>query len=191
MDGRAEVATTLHRFSVGDYHRMGEAGVFDRLRVELIRGAILDMAPTGTPHVLTVMRLTRLFAPLLVARRADVCVQSSIRLDDRSEPEPDLALLSWDDDRTAHPGPPDVLLVIEVADSTLTFDRATKAPLYAEAGIPEYWIVNLVDRVVEVHRDPAPGGYRDVSRAASGQLALAAVPGFEIAVSETLPPVRQ
>lgn len=190
MDGGAEIATVLHRFSVQDYHRMAETGVFDRARVELIRGAIIDMAPIGTPHMWTVTRLTRLLARLMVEERANVAVQGSIRLDLSSEPEPDILLLAWDADETVHPGPEDALLIIEVADSSLAFDRAVKAPLYAGAGVREYWIVNLPERVVEVHRDPGPDGYRHVTTAGSGQLAPVALPDFAVAVADMLPQVR-
>ena len=190
MDGGAEIATVLHRFSVQDYHRMAETGVFDHARVELIRGAIIDMAPIGTSHVLTVMLLTEAFAPLLVQKRARISVQNSVRLGAQSEPEPDLVLLAWQAARMDHPTAPDVLLAIEVADTTLSYDRTVKGPLYAAAGIAEYWIVNLPERVVEVHRDPGPDGYRHVTAAGSGQLAPVALPDFAVAVADMLPQVR-
>lgn len=188
MEGDTTIGGTLHRFDVHDYHRMAEAGIFGvDARVELIRGAVIDLPAIGTPHLWTVNRLTMLLATL-VAGRAIVSVQNSIRLDDHSEPEPDLALLAPDADQTAHPGPADILLVIEVADTTLAYDRAVKTPLYAESRLPEYWIVNLVDRLVEIHRDPANAAYRHQQRIATGHLPIHALPGLTLPIDQILPP---
>lgn len=187
MDGGSEITRGLHRFSVQDYHRMGEAGVFHDARVELIDGTIIDMAPIGTARLWTVTRLNRLFAPLMVTRRANVSVQDSIRLNNQCEPEPDVTLLSWTADETFHPGPTDILLVVEVADTSLEKDQSTKAQCYAAAGIRDYWIVNLIDRVVEVHRNPSPDGYRQKTSHSSGPLPLLALADFTITVEEILP----
>jgi Uma2 family endonuclease len=156
------VAVTRHRFTVHDYHRMGEAGILgEDDRVELIDGDIITMAPIGQNHAGTVNALAAaLFAAF--AGKAIVSVQNPVRLDDGSEPQPDFAVLRLRDDfyRSGEPpGPADVLLLIEVADSSLRFDRAVKVPLYARAGIPEVWIVDLQRRVVEVHRAPQGGKY--------------------------------
>jgi Uma2 family endonuclease len=189
MDGDQNIFGALHRFTVEDYHRMSEAGVFPiGTRVELIRGAVVDMPAIGTPHLWTVNRLTKIFAPLVVAGRAILSVQNSIRLGNHSEPQPDVALLTADADPTEHPGPPDVLLVIEVSDRTLDQDRKVKAALYAESALPEYWIVNLVERVVEVHRQPRDGAYRQIDRVSSGTLPIQALPGVEVALAQVLPP---
>ena len=187
MDGGQEIGGALHRFSVHDYQRMAEAGLFGiDARVELIRGTVRDLPAIGTPHLWTVNRLTMLFATRL-AGRAIVSVQNSIRILDHSEPEPDVVLLSPTADQTAHPGPADVLLVVEVSDSTISYDRDVKGPLYAEAGIGEYWLVNLPDRAVEVHREPGADGYRQVARATAGILHIAALPSFAIPIKEILP----
>lgn len=165
MDGDSRV-TRPHRFTVADYYRMAEAGIFNEdSRVELIRGQIVDLPPIGAPHFAAVNRLNRLLVQA-VDDRAIVSVQNPVRLDDGSEPEPDIALLRprADDYATAIAGADDVLLIVEIADSSLRDDRAVKAPLYAEGGIPEYWIVNLVERVVEVHRQPAGGRYVQTRR---------------------------
>lgn len=190
MDGGQYLGGSLHRFTVADYHRMAEAGVFgpdpSDARVELIRGAVVDLPAIGTPHLWTVNRLNMLLVPLVLGR-AVVSVQNSLRLDDMSEPEPDVVLLQPGADPTLHPGPADVMLVIEVSDSTLDKDRAVKVPLYAESGLIEYWIVNLVERVIEVHRSPRDGAYQEVDRVPSGPLSIRALPGVEVSVEPVLP----
>ena len=155
------------RFTVDEYYRMAEAGILTRdERVELVDGRIVAMNPIGSPHAWCVSRLTR-----VLARRDDVLVnvQNPIRLDDRSEPEPDLIVLRLETPTDRHPRPEDVLLVIEVADTSLAYDRGTKAPLYARHGIPELWIVDLGEERVEVHREPSQGGYRLVQFFGRGQ----------------------
>lgn len=148
--------------TVDEYERMGEAGIFhpdDRL--ELLEGVIYDLSPIGSPHAACVdflsSFLNRLFGGKFIVR-----VQSPIRLNDFSEPQPDIALLRWRDDfyRHAHPTPADVLLVIEVADSTVESDRSYKMPLYAKAGIQEAWIVNLPDEKIELYAEPAGDVYQ-------------------------------
>jgi Uma2 family endonuclease len=171
MDGTSP-GITPHRFTVAEYHLMAEAGILgEDSRVELIRGQIIDMAPIGAPHLGMVNRLTRLLSALL-AGRGIVSVQNPLQLDDGSEPEPDVAVLKprADDYATATPRAADVLLVIEVADTSLNEDRAIKLPLYAESGLPECWIVNLVDHTVEVYRQPENGAYSVVRTAGSGDV---------------------
>lgn len=186
------VATFIrpHRFTVADYHRMAEAGILgEDSRVELIRGQIVDMAPIGAPHLGVVNRLTRLL-PGVLSGRGILSVQNPVRLDDGSEPEPDVVVLMprADDYETATPRPSDVLLLIEVADTSPDDDREIKAPLCAENGIAECWIVNLVDRIVEVYRQPRNGRYADVRRAAPGQvLDIALLPGVALPVVDCFP----
>lgn len=161
---RALNGPSRHRFTVDDYYKMAEVGILKPDdRVQLIRGDIIDMPPIGPEHAGEVNRFTRIFV-LAFSHRAVVAIQNPVRLERHSEPEPDVALLRPRDDdyRSAHPTPADVLLLVEVAASSLDFDRETKVSLYAEAGIPEYWIVNLVDSVVEVYREPKDGVYRSV-----------------------------
>lgn len=150
-----------HYFTVADYNRMGEAGILSpHVRFELIEGEIIEMPPIGSPHAAGVDVLAR-----LLRRQAEdfaiMRVQSPIQLDDYSEPEPDLALLRLRDDfyRRAHPMPDDVLLVIEVSDTTLRFDREIKLPLYARAGIAEAWIVNLPEEQIEIYTQPVVNVY--------------------------------
>ena len=183
-----------HRFTVADYYRMAEAGILDEdSRVELIRGLIVDMAAIGAPHLSMVNRLTRLLITML-AGRALVSVQNPVRLDDSSEPEPDVAVLKprADEYETATPRADDVLLVVEVADTSLSYDRDVKAPLYAESGIVEYWIVDLAGRAVEVHRQPRGSRYAQVQRVGSeGPLDIAALPGVALAAADLWRPAGQ
>jgi len=153
-----------HRLTVADYHRMGQVGIFSADdRVELIEGEIIDMAPIGSEHAGTVKFLANALR-IAVGGRAIISVQDPIFLDRYSEPEPDVALLKPRNDfyRSAHPRPEDVLLIIEVADTTLRYDREIKAPLYARHGIPELWIVDLENRCLEVFRAPAEAVYQEV-----------------------------
>lgn len=190
MDGGTTIGTP-HRFTVADYHRMGEAGILgEDSRVELIRGHIVDMSPVGAPHVGFLNRLTRLL-PVALAGRAMISVQNPLRLDNGSEPQPDLVVVKSrpDDYGLSLPHAADALLVIEVADSSLDYDRAVKAALYAESGIPEFWIVDVSGRTVEVHRRPANGQYADVRRVgADGILEMVAVPGAALGATELLRP---
>ncbi|HEX2174118.1 MAG TPA: Uma2 family endonuclease [Dehalococcoidia bacterium] len=158
------ILLTTHRFTVADYHRMVEARILDEDdRVELIEGEIVDMSPIGRKHAVCVARLTDVFGERL-RRRAVVWPQNPIRLDEHTEPQPDLALLRWRSDYYAErdPTPADVLLLIEVCDTSLAVDRDLKALLYARAGIPEVWVLDLNGRDVIVFRDPAPAGYRSI-----------------------------
>jgi Uma2 family endonuclease len=159
-----ETMPTRRRFTREQYYRMAETGILrEDDRVELIRGEIIEMSPIGRRHKAFVLNLTQLLAGRL-AGRALVNVQSGIVLSDESEPEPDLAVLRLREvpykEREAHSE--DVLLLIEVADSSLAYDRSTKLRLYAEAGIPEYWVVGCTAETVEVYRGPGAEGYRDV-----------------------------
>lgn len=154
------------RLSVADYHRMGEAGILEPgERVELIEGEIVEMAPIGPGHSGRVNRLTRLLV-MATSGRAVVSVQNPVVMSEHSEPEPDLALLKprADDYIDAAPLPADVLLLIEVAESSLRYDREVKRPLYASHGLPEYWIVDVKGaRLVRFSR-PTPAGYEDETR---------------------------
>ena len=179
------------RFTVGDYHRMAEAGILSEDdRVELIEGEIIEMAPIGGRHVGLVHRLTHLF----VRRFGDaaiVSVQNPVRLNDRTEPQPDLMLLRPRPDFYAVAGllptPQDVLLLVEVADTRVEVDRRVKMPLYARSGIQEVWLVDVEQESITVFRDPTPGGYRTswtVQR--RGSLAPLAFPDQELAATDIL-----
>ncbi|MGF1478186.1 MAG: Uma2 family endonuclease [Cyanophyceae cyanobacterium] len=147
---------TVKRFTVDEYHRLTELGLFQEDdRVELISGEIIEMAAKGTPHRVCCTRLLRELSTIL-KNRATLQCQDPITVSARSEPEPDLAIVKnrEDDYLSGHPSPQDVLLVIEIADSFLEYDREVKLPLYAEAGIENYWIFNLKDKQLEASTDP-------------------------------------
>jgi Uma2 family endonuclease len=150
-----------HRLTVADYYRMAEVGILPPdARVELIDGEIIDMAPPGSLHAATVHRLNEILARS-VGTDASVLVQNPVRLSEHSEPQPDLALLRRREDFYSghHPRPVDVLLIIEIADTSLRFDRDTKVSLYATHGIAEVWLVDLRGRRLVRHRAPQQGSY--------------------------------
>ena len=176
-------------FTVTEYYQMAEAGIFSEDdRVELIKGEVVEMAPIGSRHAAHVKRLNRLLSQLM-GERALVSVQDPIRLSQYSEPQPDLALLQPRTDfyMRAHPEPEDVLLAVEVAEISATYDREVKVPLYAQAGILEVWLVDLAEARIEVYRKPSPEGYKEVQRMGPGQhLSPQAFPGRELAVDAVL-----
>lgn len=169
-------------FTVEDYYAMARAGILgEDDRVELIEGEIVVMPPASSPHAGCVNVLNRILVRAAGAR-AVVSIQQPLRLSDLSEPRPDVAVLHWRDDfyRERHPGPADVLLVIEVARSSLRFDRGVKLPLYARHSVPEVWIVDLEAGRIEVHRLPGPDGYAESSsRSGSDRLP---VPGLDLEI---------
>lgn len=161
------MAVNLERktWTIGEYEQMIEKGILDEdERVELIRGEIVKMAAIGPRHATCVRRLEELFHELL-GRTVVVSGQNPIRLPDNSEPQPELALLKRRNDeyRQQHPQAADVLLLVEVADTTVTSDRDAKVPLYAEAGIAAVWLVDLNANVIEVYSEPVGGRYERVS----------------------------
>ena len=161
VEPQVQAEPTRRRFSVDDYYAMAEAGIIGRdERVELIDGEIITMSPIGPEHGASVDTGAYFLFPF-VRDRAIVRVQGNIRLDEYNEPEPDFTLLKWRDDfyRSGLPGPDDVLLIIEVADSSLASDRNVKLALYARFNIPEVWIANIPARVVETYRDPVDSEY--------------------------------
>ncbi len=177
------------RFSVGEFHQMAEAGILgEGDRVELLAGEVVEMTPIGSRHAACVRRLiARLSAA--VGQRAIVDVQNPLWLDEHSEPQPDLTLLQPRPDyyQGSHPGPGDVLLVIEVADTSGEYDRGVKVPLYARAGIPEVWVVDLGSGVVDVYRQPAVEGYQEHRRLApADHLTASRVPALDVAVAALL-----
>ena len=177
------------RFTVHEYHRMGQAGILgEDDRLELLDGEIVEMGPIGSRHQATVDRLNALFSSR-VSESAMVRVLGPVRLAEDSEPQPDVTLLRLRDDfyGTAHPGPEDVLLLVEVSDTSTEYDREVKLPLYARHGIPEVWLVGLEAGVVEVYRSPTAQGYQEVSQLSRGQtLEAVAFPQLELTVDEVL-----
>jgi Uma2 family endonuclease len=175
--------------TVSEYYRMAEAGIFsENERVELIEGELVTMSPIGSPHAACVMRLNALLSAK-VGQTAIVNVQNPIHLSDYSEPEPDLSLLKPRADFYAerHPTPEDVLLVIEVADTSLAYDQTVKVPLYARAGIPEMWLLDLTQDVITVNTQTASGQYQQSRQVRRGDsITLSAIPGVVLHVDEIL-----
>jgi Uma2 family endonuclease len=184
-----DVQLQRHSFTAAEYHRMAEAGIFgEDDRVELIAGEIVEMVQIGIRHASCVRRLIRLFSRG-AGDRAVVDIQNPLRLEAHSEPQPDVVLLRPRADLYAasHPGPEDVLLLVEVAETSADVDREVKAPPYARAGIPEVWLVDLERDRIEIHRPPSPQGDRDVRTARRGQtLSPVALPGLELTVEAVL-----
>ncbi|MGH9057008.1 MAG: Uma2 family endonuclease [Acidimicrobiales bacterium] len=180
---------TRYAFTVDEWHRMGEAGLFDEdARVELLDGEVYQMAAIGNAHLACVNRLTRLLVAA-AGDRAIVSVQNPIRLDNHSEPQPDLVLLQPrpDDYATATPTARDAFLVIEVADSSLEWDRDRKAPRYAQAEAPACWIVDLNTGEILVLTGPTSEGFQDLHRARRGEvLAVPGLTGAQIVVDQVL-----
>lgn len=185
-----EAAVKRHRLSVEEVLELERSGFFrGKPRMELIEGELVEMAPIGPPHASMMDRLTRRLTREL-PDSIGVRIQSSIRLGEQALPEPDVTLYraSADGFRHAHPGPGDIFAVIEVADSSLAYDRITKALLYARAGIPLYWLIDLDAQRVLEFRDPHPEGYQEQRQLRdSDALVLAAAPGWSLAVTEIFP----
>jgi Uma2 family endonuclease len=178
-------------WTTGEYYRMVDAGILDRHeRVELINGEVIKLAPIGPEHnIVTNDGYDRLRD--LLGREFCVMHESPVSFIDGTEPQPDLVVArgSKNDYRKRHPGPADLCLVVEVCASTLTSDRKRKLPMYAGFAIPEVWIVNLVDRQVEVYRDPIDGRYSTaLTYLPADSVELSFAVGKTIAVADILPP---
>jgi Uma2 family endonuclease len=185
-----EVALRRHRFTIEEYHRMGEAGIFDGdNRVELIEGDIVRMPPIGPVHASEVDRLTAMFTARL-RDRAIVRVQNPLVLPAQtSEPLPDVILLRPRPDfyRSGHPEPGDALLVVEVMDSSARYDRRVKLPLYARAGVLEVWLVDLSAAKLEVYRDLSAREYSERRVLSRGEsLAIQAFPDIVFSVTDLI-----
>ena len=182
-------APTRHRLDVGAYYKMAEAGILTQDdHVELIGGEIFDMAPIGSTHAGKTNRLIRLFARAAADGLALVSVQGPLGLDAYNEPQPDVMLLkpSEDDYQSRHPGAADVLLLVELSETSLAYDRGIKLALYARFGVPEVWIVDLPGAAIEVYREPTGDAYVRKQRLTSGSLAPVLVPGVTIDVGALL-----
>jgi Uma2 family endonuclease len=190
-DVLATVEVQRRRFTVEEYYRMAQVGILGPTdRVELIEGEIVQMSPIGILHGTCVVALTEALTRSL-GERALLSPQNPVRLPSDTEPQPDVVLLRpplsqyW----ARRPQPEDVLLLVEVADTSYRYDRYVKLPLYARAGVPEVWIVDLAHAVVEVFREPGPAGYAFTQRVErGGTIAPAAFPDAFVTVAEILPP---
>jgi Uma2 family endonuclease len=153
-----------HHFTVKEYYQLGESGIFnEKSKVELIKGEIIDMSPIGTQHSGWTMHLNRIFSQL-IPHNVYINVQNPIHLSDDTEPEPDLTVLAPRELPyfEAHPTAEDVLLLIEVADTSLEYDRDIKIPIYAENGIPECWLFDIKKNDLTIYRQPSSKGYREI-----------------------------
>jgi len=181
---------TRYKLTIEDYHKLGEVGILNESsRVELIEGELIQMAPIGTSHVWAVTRLNHLLVQT-VGDRAFVSPAGSVRMPPISEPQPDFALLRppAHDSKPPAPHPENVLLIIEVSDTTLRYDRGRKLRLYARSGIQEFWVVDVNARVVECYRDPHDGTFRHKTVVGKGgEVSIAALPGTRIAVDAIFP----
>ena len=165
-------APARRRFTVAEYYAMADAGILsENDRVELLDGDFIVMPPVGNWHAFSVNSIVAIFPSTLLEDRAILSVQNPVRLDNCNEPQPDAMLLRWRDDfyRNGHPGPADVLLLIEVADSSVEFDRTVKLAAYARAGIPELWIVARAEHRIEAYTEPAGNEYATVRHFGPGE----------------------
>ncbi len=179
-------APARHRLDVGACYKMAEAGILTRqVRVELIEGDIIDRVPIGSGHAGAANRLVRAFARAAADGSVLLTVQTPLRLDRYNEPQPDAMLLRprQDDYKAGHPSAADVLLLVEVPDSSLAYDRDTKLGLYARFGVPEVWIVDIPGVAVEVYREPKAGAYARRDRLAAGRPSPERVPGLAVDVA--------
>jgi Uma2 family endonuclease len=178
-----------HRWTVADYHKMGKVGLLSQdARVELIDGEIVEMAPIGSQHAGQVNHLVGLLWNRLYGK-AVITGQNPVLLGDYGEPQPDIAVLRWRDDyyKSAHPKPEDILLLIEVADTTARYDREVKVPLYARHNILEVWLLDLPQQHLEVYRDPADGKYTQVSCHRTGLLSPRQFPEAVVELADLFP----
>ena|SRR5438105_5557032 len=184
----ASLPLPRHKLSVEQFHEMGRAGILrEDSRVELIEGELIDMAPIGSLHASVVNTLSMLFSQF--RQIAIVATQNPVTLQPYNEPQPDIALLRPKPDRyrDALPSAQDVLLVIEVADTSLQYDRTVKLSLYARHGIRETWIVNLAERKLEIYRQPGDGRYRaKLERQAADTVSPEALPMVSVDLTDVL-----
>jgi Uma2 family endonuclease len=184
----AATKPTPRRFPFDEYYRMAVVGILpENDRVELIEGEIIQISPIGSRHNGCVAALDDLLSPL--RGQANIFIQGPLRISDRTEPMPDVIVTRYRRDhyRGDHPTPTDALLVIEVADSSLVWDKRTKVPLYAREGVPEMWLVDLPNELVTVHREPAPDGYRLIQSFRRGEVVSPlSFPELIIAITDIL-----
>jgi Uma2 family endonuclease len=187
-----DTTLNLRLWTVADYHRMAETGILDEdERVELLEGKIIWMSAKGTAHSSAVRRIDKLLQ-IRLGNQALISIQEPIKLNQRSEPEPDVAVVQIDplDYADHHPTPSEVYLIIEVADSSLKFDCETKGKAYAQAGIADYWVIDVVDRQLYVFREPNEEGYQ--SKVILGENEMISPLQFadlQIVILEMLPPI--
>ena len=189
LDREIDEATRIRPIRRVEYHRMVDLGMFLDERIELLRGVLVEMSPQKAPHAVAVERLNYLLLPA-VGARGRVRIQLPLALSDDSEPEPDVAVVPPGDYSREHPTT--ALLIVEVSHESRRVDRGVKAALYAEAGIPEYWIADVVDSVLEIRARPVEGEYCDVARHDRTAIVTPiAFPDIRIAVADVLSPPQE
>lgn len=187
LEARERAFLPYHRWTVYEYHQMATAGLLDETdRVELIDGEMIDMAPIGSKHAFLVDRFAELLGggPRAVYM---VRVQNPVLLGERNEPQPDIALVRRDNYTDRHPGPDDILLIVEVSDTTLEYDRDVKFPLYARQNIPEVWLLDVNANELTIYREPIDGQYRLIRKpTVTEMVSPTLVPDVQIILSEVL-----
>jgi len=187
-----EALFTIRKWTIKEYHKLGEMRFFHpEERVELLSGNIITISAKGTANTSATRRTANVLRDIL-ENQVDVYYKSPIALDDNSEPEPDIAVVKIDpfDYATHHPTPSEVYLIIEVADSSLTFDREIKAKAYARSGIADYWVLNVNERQLHVFREPAENGYQsELILGENGRISPLQFPTINIAIQAMLPPI--
>ncbi len=185
----AQPRLNTFRLNISQYHQMNEAGILsENDKVELINGEIIEMSPIGRRHAACVDRINRLFSNIL-GIKVIVRVQNPIILNNLSEPKPDIALLQPRADfyESGHPQPKDIFLLIEVADSSLEYDRDVKIPLYASSGITEVWLVDIYEQMIIVYRYPSENGYSEIQKLSRGEkMSIQAFPEVNLVVEDIL-----
>lgn len=180
------MAVTLARWTIADYHNIVDAGLFEGRPIELLNGLIVEMPPEGPDHADT---STRLMPQLWSAARGRYQVRAAKPISlppNDSEPEPDIALVRDRSYRDAHPHPEDIFLVIEFSNSSLEKDTKEKRLVYAQAGLADYWVVNLRDRCIILYRDPLEGDYQSEQKVYSESIAPLAFPDVVIHINQFL-----
>ena len=194
MASALELEATSRRWRRVEYERLVDLGVFTGERLELLDGVLVVREPQGSYHAAITTKIGRLLASAF-GEHWHTRLHSPLALGEHSEPEPDIAVVAGEPEDYLEAHPSTAALVVEVAEASLRLDRRFKAALYAEAGLPEYWIVNLVDRTLEIHRDPQPPLDRDASWTyrsidvlhPSATVAPQAAPAARIAIADLLP----
>jgi Uma2 family endonuclease len=199
VPGAAQPLTVLNGlpesrlFTAKEYQHLVEVGILNEdERIELIEGRIVRMAPKNIKHAMATRRANRCFTRVL-GERVIISVQDPVLLNGFSEPEPDIVLLAPPDDRylESHPTPKDIFLVLEIADSSLAYDRGVKCPLFAKNGILQFCLLNFQNRELEDYREPGPNGYRRKQTYSEDEsFNLVAFPKISIKVNDLLPPVK-
>jgi len=181
LEARERASLPYHRWTVAEYHQMADSGILDTSdRVELIEGELIDLSPIGSRHAFFVDRIAELVSG---GPRADymVRVQGPVALGECNEPQPDITLIKRGNYTERHPGGADVLLIVEVSDTTIDYDRDVKLGLYARHGILEIWLLDVNGRELTVYRDPAEGQYRQIRKLTAAEVVSpGALPGVAL-----------